>query len=350
MVLKYYVLTSSKIEGLTRHTSEQYSNIPKDQMVVIINTLDLAYSHQAQEYCILNNIEHYVTESNGTPGKGKNSLLDKFLESDYDYMVQIDGDDYLTPHGVWLYNHLAQTESPPDVVCLTEQVSLTHKPLHIPTFKKEHGRLPEFDDLSIEATRPFYTDYAYLDDYNIDRMSDAAKSIINYWVEQKKYSEPNETHCRITWYSRKAAQCRFREDIHIGEDTIHYFLMKNLHVNGQLTFMSNTESPPTYIYDQSVPGIVHSHSQRGDDLSWIGKYLNVLYDMKSKGQLHGNDTVVLPKLSIEYPYGYEPNVLGLIGSKMHKVIDGESTVHIGYPANGTAQGLINKYRGYCHKI
>ena len=38
-------------------------------------------------------------------------------------MVQIDGDDYLTPHGVWLYKHLAESDSPPDAIALMNQMS-----------------------------------------------------------------------------------------------------------------------------------------------------------------------------------------------------------------------------------
>ena len=43
-------------------------------------------------------IEHYVTESDGTPATGKNSVLRLFLESDNEYMVQVDGDDMITPY------------------------------------------------------------------------------------------------------------------------------------------------------------------------------------------------------------------------------------------------------------
>tara|TARA_R110002096_G_scaffold428528_1_gene640330 strand:+ start:60 stop:1091 length:1032 start_codon:yes stop_codon:yes gene_type:complete len=340
--MQYYILTSSGIEGISRHSCAQYSNIPKEDMVIIINTQDLEYAELAQQYCISHGIEHYVTESNGTPGKGKNSLLEKFLESDNDYCVQIDGDDFLTPHGVWLYNHLAQTESPPDALCLREQVSITHRSTYIPEFIKEHGFSPTQKDFSTEMTRPFYTNYNYLVVYEA---LDYDNSIIDYLKLQKRYSEPYETHCRITWYSRKAAQYKFREDLYVGEDTLHYFNLKDLHVNGHITFMSNTESPPTYIYDQSLGGIVVDNSNLvNGELSWLNEYMKAASNMELNELLHDNEHVVLPKLEISYPCGYEPNVLGLIGNAKHEVTQDDITTYIEYPSNGTKQGLINKYK------
>lgn len=49
------------------------------------------------------------TESNGKPGKGKNSCLSIFLNSDCDYLSQIDGDDVLYPTFLKsLENHVLQ--------------------------------------------------------------------------------------------------------------------------------------------------------------------------------------------------------------------------------------------------
>ena len=53
--------------------------------------------------CVSEGIEHYVTESDGTPATGKNSVLRLFLESDNEYMVHVDGDDMITPYGRNLY-------------------------------------------------------------------------------------------------------------------------------------------------------------------------------------------------------------------------------------------------------
>ena len=63
--------------------------------VIVVNTLSDDY----YESVVKENFPFKVvrTESNGKPGKGKNSCHDVFLETDCDYMSQIDGDDILYP-------------------------------------------------------------------------------------------------------------------------------------------------------------------------------------------------------------------------------------------------------------
>lgn len=331
--LKYYVLTSKNLDLLKRHTSIKYSNIPVDLLVVVINTQDKAYEKEASEYCQKAGIEYYITESNSTPGRGKNSLLEKFLESDNDYCVQIDGDDYLTPHGVYMYNNLANTESPPDAVCLTKQISILYN---------EYDTSLEIAERQLITSRYFVIDY----DVDIKKMLKAgAKDIAKYYEEHRKYSEKNESHCRITWYSRKAAEHRFREDIHIGEDTLHYFKLKNEHVAGRLVFMNSVESPPTYIYDQTTDGTVKKYSEFHTDLTWMRKYMEILFQYKSEGILHNNETHPLPLLKINYPVDYIPNDLGYTGNMVYTVTDNlGNDGKIEHPANATQESLMAKYQ------
>ena len=121
--MQFYILTSTNYDALVRHFDSKYSNIEKEDAVVVINTLNEKYSAQAEDFCKENNIEYYITESNGTPAKGKNSVLDIFLESNNNYCVMVDGDDFLTPHGVWMYKNLEVMDNPPDAICLINQKS-----------------------------------------------------------------------------------------------------------------------------------------------------------------------------------------------------------------------------------
>ena len=41
--MRFYVLTSSNYKALLRHNDPEYSNIPKDETVVVINSLDNEY-------------------------------------------------------------------------------------------------------------------------------------------------------------------------------------------------------------------------------------------------------------------------------------------------------------------
>jgi hypothetical protein len=55
------------------------------------------------------------TESNGKPGKGHNSVLRYFQQkSEYDYVVMVDGDDFLYPRALTRLNHYLQYE--PDIL------------------------------------------------------------------------------------------------------------------------------------------------------------------------------------------------------------------------------------------
>ena len=351
--LKYYVLTSKNLDLLKRHASVGYSNIPIDLLVVVINTTDKAYEKEASEYCQKVGIEYHITESNSTPGRGKNSLLEKFLESDNDYCVQIDGDDYLTPHGVYMYNNLANAESPPDAVCLTKQVSMMHDPKEIEEYWLSTGVMPTKSEISVKPMRAFLTDYDLIIpriqfhhfDFTEEVRKHYVETIVDFYEAQRKYSEKEETHCRITWYSRKAAEHRFLEDIHIGEDTLHYFKLKNEHFAGRLVFMNNVESPPTYIYDQTVDGTVKEYSEKGRDITWVYKYMARLRQYEGEGILHDNETHPLPLLKIDYPIEYVPDDYGTTGNMIFDVLDPSGNKYkMEHPANATQESLLAKYQ------
>tara|TARA_B110000090_G_scaffold84985_1_gene96672 strand:- start:59 stop:964 length:906 start_codon:yes stop_codon:yes gene_type:complete len=295
--MKFYILTSSNLESLKRHNDKEFSGIYKKDTVIVINSLNEQYVKEAKEYCESENLEYYITQSNGTPSKGKNSVFDIFLASDNNYCVLIDGDDFLTAHGVWFYKHLETLENPPDAVCLMNQTSLRY-----------------IDD-ELYWTNPFTVDYdelLSLDYYTGFRELQGLsheKSIYfqslhdKYYTEQRKYSEENEVHCRVTWLSKKAAQFRFDEDVVIGEDTLQMLRLKHEAVEGRLNFYSTDENPITYIYDERVGGIVMDESEYGKNYEWMDNYLNKLEAMKELGQLHVNTQ--LPKLIIDYPENYK---------------------------------------------
>ena len=301
--MKFYVLTSTNYEALLRHNDPTYSNIHKDDMVVVINSLDSEYIERAKNYCIAKDIKYYITESNGSPSKGKNSLLDIFLESDDDYCVMIDGDDFLTPHGVWMYKHLAELETPPDAVCLINQISL------------------QLENNEVYFVNPFTVDYDYLlnassyDTFKNYYGLSHEKSVYfdslttKYYAEQQKYSEGSEVHCRVTWLSKKAAEFKFDEGVIIGEDTLQMLELKHEALEGRLNMYTTDEKPATYIYDERDYGTVVIETNFGEDCEWMDTYLNALKDMEHADKLHENTR--LPELEIEYPQDYVYNDLGL---------------------------------------
>tara|TARA_B110000503_G_scaffold138658_1_gene225284 strand:- start:165 stop:1196 length:1032 start_codon:yes stop_codon:yes gene_type:complete len=331
MKFKFYVLTSENLEALQRHTSVEYSNIPKDQIEVVINTLNKDYQKEAEDYCKSERIVYHVSSSNGTPARGKNSVFDIFLASDNEYCVLIDGDDFLTRHGVWMYQHLAGLETPPDAVCLTEQVSFRNFP---------NG---------VGLVKPFTMNYEELFNFNYYKMFKEKvglsheKSVYfeslhtKYYKQQQKYSEGAEVHCRVTWFSREAAKFRFDESLRIGEDTLQMLRLKHEALEGYLTFYSTDERPATYIYDERTDGIVMRESHINSEFEWMDTYLVALEKLKVEGRLHKN--TLLPELKIDYPENYAYDDLARNTSYVHTL----DSCEVSFPKNATEESLKAAY-------
>ena len=93
------LLTNHKLDKLKRLVKSVKGFIPEDSIeiepVIVVNTLNDDYYDE-----VINAGFSFAivrTESNGKPGMGKNSCRDLFLNSDADFMAQVDGDDWLYP-------------------------------------------------------------------------------------------------------------------------------------------------------------------------------------------------------------------------------------------------------------
>lgn len=86
-------------------------------IVVIVNSPDPEYLKKVEESCAGYTV--IETECNGTPGRGKNSVLDYFIQHRYQYLLPIDGDDYYTKGGIKQlvrYVKMIEPDSMPDVI------------------------------------------------------------------------------------------------------------------------------------------------------------------------------------------------------------------------------------------
>lgn len=289
--LKFYVLISKDVNALQRHFTCSNHNI--NDLHIVINSLDLDFVMQAEQFCKESNLEYTITESNGKPGRGKNSVLDVFTQSDYEYAVMIDGDDWLTPHGVYYYKKCAELENPPDVLCLTSQLALynaggitrliytffTNEPISVIIGNCDH---PE---------RQLWAGFSY---YYINR-----KEVMN----------------RVVFLSRRAAQYRFNEDMPIGEDTEHFLRLKHAHFTGDLCMYQKDDRIPTYIYDQRLPGIMRKNGRKID---WVKQLNDKFKELKSKGMLHSE---LLPHFHLELEKNYVPDICNLDPPEIDVVIN-----------------------------
>ena len=309
-MLKFYILISSEPGRLWRHFSPDYSALPKNQTEVIINTTSKQDERDLVQFCNDFDISYTVTESNGTPARGKNSVLEIFSKSSHDYCVQIDGDDYLTPHGVELYQQIAESGSAPDAICLKNQVSMTparkisDKNLQISKFFTQTGQQVDYDTLREAMLEDGISEEKIKEFFSY-------KETFHSWCDD--FVEENETHSRVVFFSKKAAEYRFREDMMIGEDTLQYYELKNAHMLGKLRMFCNDEYPVTYVYRQDTGGTVYTETNGFQDWTWMKEFNTEVEKLFDLGKLWNDD---LPLLEIDYttlPCMEDYNLSGPVG-------------------------------------
>ena len=103
-----------KLERCLKSIDGQGTNVGR---VVVCNTLDLDHIPLSKAIVEQYGWTFVVTESNGTCSKGKNSVLDYFATTDYDYLTLIDGDDYFEPKSLSILENVIAKHDP-DVVGL----------------------------------------------------------------------------------------------------------------------------------------------------------------------------------------------------------------------------------------
>jgi hypothetical protein len=267
--MKVYVLTSRDIERLG--WIEEV--IPQRETVVVINSLDPDYGAVASKWCEERGYEYHITESDGTPATGKNSVIKLFLESGEDYMVAVDGDDILTRYGYKLYTAMAESGKAPDMVALYRQPQIKALPLNVewggfldrisdlhsmPQSLKAHYKLTYPWDKSPKSIAN--TSWQNTENlYNVFRQEpynqDEEKAL--WWAHQREkfnhlmiaFSEAEEFMCRMVFFSKEIAkEIKYDNSLMIGEDTYQFLRLKLLHQAGEYRIARRKEKHfPTYI-------------------------------------------------------------------------------------------------------
>lgn len=314
--LKYYALCCRNMHGTKRHLDY----IPKEDLVIVLNSWvdaegddgdeNAQYLVDAEAWCISEGVEYYVTESDGTPSTGKNSVMELFRESDNDYMVLVDGDDFITPHGLWLYNEIAQSESPPDAIALEYQIGLLASEEYkgAPKFLNPVN-IPAFAYRTFMHNHKFWQDtlagtyIPVLDEYS-RRLNEAHTKVFSF---AHAYINNWEHHLRLTFFSKRAASVEFSFDpnLLVGEDTMQYNNLKYAWSQGDIDLRHLHELYPTYVYDQRLDGVVCYANRRDEDwgtVDWMDA-LGVEYDRvvaEGRAITEKPPYVVLPEFSADY--------------------------------------------------
>ena len=306
--MKVYILTSRDIERLG--WIEQV--IPQRETVVVINSLDPDYGAVASKWCEERGYEHHITESDGTPATGKNSVIKLFLESGEDYMVAVDGDDVLTRYGYKLYTAMAESGKAPDMVALYRQPQIKALPINVewggfldrlsdirkmPQSLKDHYKLtypwdksPNGDNnVGWQTTENLYIVFRQ-EPYNLD----GEKAL--HWAHHREqfnhhmiaFSEAEEYMCRMVFFSKEIAkEIDYDNSLMIGEDTYQFMILKSLHQSGKYNIARRKErSIPTYIAIASDDSVTLTEGLYNYDwLEPLNRKIKGLKALKPKTQI-----------------------------------------------------------------
>lgn len=280
-MLRYYVLVNKSLTRLIR----QFDSLPVGRTVVVINSTHQPFVDVAIDYCYENSIEYYVTKSDGTPATGKNAMMQIFLQSNDEYMVAIDGDDFITPYGVKLYLDAAHSSKVPDVICLYKQLSASNcKPKDfvrgapVPDKFKPSFYADKSGGFNPKMWRDHMQHWCEVDDQTADRW---LNDRLEFNALMDKLSENKEYMCRMVFFSRKAAELvNYDNNFKIGEDTIQFMKLKKLAFEGELDMRRRNERKYgyTYIYTTDNSGVTEEgdKSERFDWIRPLTNHLNTL--------------------------------------------------------------------------
>lgn len=292
-MLKYYVLVSKSMNCLCR----QFDSLKRQETVVVINTLDEEFKQQAVAWCTKNDIEFYITKSDGTAATGKNSVIDLFLESDNEYMVHVDGDDVITKFGRNLYRAISDQSYVPDCIALYKQVMVNRYDIVQPLFDRQvDTNTVDIDAVMNHQNCHFPHAYevgerqgsvlnnielahhinVYIERYKMTPEKASRTSHIRLLLEQLyiDYGDGNETFNRMVFLSRKAAAWLYYDnDYKVGEDTIAYYQMKKYALDGHFDMSVRSEKQGfTYLYMSDYDGVISRNNMDGQSETQLQNY------------------------------------------------------------------------------
>lgn len=210
---------------------------------VVINSLDQNFIKNVVEFCELNNVRYSVTESDGTPSTGKNSVFEVFHNSEFTHMSQLDGDDFFYPTFLnQVEHHLTRYPN-------TDVLATIPLDLLAPNYQDRFVLLEKGFYASVWGTH--YADmYTWCGKVGRDCIVDGI-------------SNPN--YARFVLYSKKVTEKGFKYDkeIIVGEDKkIHYDFLA-AHQKFELSYWF-TMASDMWICDRMSDGIQKKHSGIGD--------------------------------------------------------------------------------------
>jgi glycosyltransferase involved in cell wall biosynthesis len=235
------ILTSEKIEKLIRCIESVLSQT--EEVIVVCNTLDTSYVEQARKIAKAYNLEFIVTESNGKPAKGKNSVLEIFRSrSQFKYYMQIDGDDYLTPDA------------------LSEIATIVQQNPDVDVIGAQGGRL--IYNGATTTGKQFFIEY-------LANVNDEQRSRL---IDLGKFLTANLQESRMLLYSKKVVNTfNFDETFNGLEDVVGAY---KLYYNRDIKFILTNED--LYVYDLEDNGNFYEFLNNSNGIEKVFQALKVI--------------------------------------------------------------------------
>ena len=114
-------------------------------IIIVVNSLNQNYYHDVSKEFENIDVEIIETKSNGRPGMGHNSCINLFkIRKEYNYMIMIDGDDFLYPYALNQLNKCFEKKNHLDILMLKS------------TDKLKYIENDDYDLLDINLNNNFY--------------------------------------------------------------------------------------------------------------------------------------------------------------------------------------------------
>ena len=242
------ILTSEDLPRLERCIKSLMQSEP--DCMVVCNSTNSQFQIDAEKLCAKFPVKFLNTESNGKLGKGKNAVLEQFNKTDYDYLFQVDGDDFVYPGAIKKVNDIINKHDF-DVLALTESEVWDGTDLHR---INEWITTDKFRDKINKILATF-------DPENLMR------AVQNCKIGEEITDDKSGLHRVIVWSKKAATKFRFDENLMVA-DSPGYLDLKLMHLREEIK-LELTNAKSIYIYDQTIQTAISSY----DLLMDVAKYV-----------------------------------------------------------------------------
>lgn len=213
------------------------------ETVSIINSKNEEFITEFSSWCKENNQKYIITESNGTPAKGKNCCIDFFLNSNYDGLTMLDGDDIVYPTtSIQIARHLEHHPGT-DIIIVKPSDQISNN-------NQGNAQISDTIYASLWGTHEVSLDY-YIGPAQHELFENRHKS--------------TNLGGHVFYSKRAASYLKYDETQLLGEDLLLEFEMLKLHQEGKIAFWLSFASDVQLLDRTSQNNIQTEYNQEKGD-------------------------------------------------------------------------------------